>query len=185
MKKTLVFDSRKAFRVWLTNHHKDHEGIWIRFDKRKDQTTFKPHEALEEALCFGWIDSTIRRLDDRYYIKYFTKRRKQSLWSPKNKKIVNELIKKGLMRPSGVEAVDLAKQQGTWDVLPKPNDDALLLDFMKILRKETEAYENFIRMTPSNQKTYVNHYFSAKQDATKLKRLKTIVERLKNNLKPM
>lgn len=185
MKKTLTFKSRNHFREWLSEHHAHHEGVWIRFDKRKNGVTVKPQEALEEALCFGWIDSTIRKLDDVFYVKYFAKRRPRSVWSEKNKRLVQRLVENGAMTHHGLKAVETAKIKGTWKKDRSIEDEPELESFHALIRPHEIAYENLMRMSPSVQKTYARHLFSAKRETTREKRLEEIVERLMNNLKPM
>jgi len=183
MNKVLIFERREAFRSWLNEHHLTHEAIWIRFDKASK--LFKANEALEEALCFGWIDSTIKRIDERYYIKYFSKRRKRSHWSEKNKHLVMQLIQKGTMTKEGMKAIEDAKRQGIWDQEILNKDDDVLQDFLWLIKPSKEAYQQLSEMSLSVQKTYARFYFSAKQDSTKKKRLDEIIERLNQGLKPM
>ena len=185
MKEIVNFESRQHFRKWLEDNHLDHKGIWIRFEKSKEKTVFKAEEALEEALCFGWIDSTITKIDEQYYIKYFAKRQLKSIWSEKNKGLVKKLIKDGLMMPEGFKAIENAKSNGLWDKTYKAEDDLHYLKFLELVKKESSAYKNLIKMSLSIQKTYARHYFSAKQEVTKEKRFKEIIERLSKNLKPM
>ncbi len=185
MKKIFTFSCRQEFRLWLNQNHDHHEGIWVRFDKRKVMRTFSAEEALEEALCYGWIDSTIQRIDENFYIKYFAKRKTQSIWSEKNQMIVKRLIEKGAMTKHGFKAIEIAKSQGLWGKTYKEEDQHQLALFLALVKPNEEAYKNLLAMPISIQKTYARHYFSAKLDATKKKRLKEITERLSLNLKPM
>ena len=96
MNEPLHFKTRDEFRIWLINHCMSGGGIWLKFEKSKN-TAFKAGDALEEALCFGWIDGVMKRIDDESYIKYFSARRKDSKWSEKNKALAEDLEKRGLM----------------------------------------------------------------------------------------
>ena len=185
MKDILIFKNDEHFKMWLEKNHHTHKGIWIRFDKNKDAATFSSDEALNVALCFGWIDSTIKRIDERYYIKYFAKRRQHSIWSKKNKDTVQRLIDEGRMTKHGLAAIEIAKKNGLWDKQERISDAENHLLFLELVKQEDVAYQNIVSMSKSVQKTYAQHYFSAKNESTKVKRFREIVERLIKNLGPM
>lgn len=111
----MVFRNRQELRQWLKDNALSDQGIWIVFNKQKNADTLKASEALEEALCFGWIDGQIKSIDDNTYMKYFKQRNKNSRWSEKNKKLVAELERKGLMTDFGRAKIEYAKQHGHWD----------------------------------------------------------------------
>lgn len=110
----ILFESRNDFREWLLKNCTTHSGIWLVFSKHSSIKTIKASEALEEALCFGWIDGQMQSIDEMTYLKYFSIRRKGSKWSEKNKKIVNELEVSGLMTEFGLLKVEEAKKE--WNV---------------------------------------------------------------------
>ncbi len=110
----LLFASRSLFREWLERNRNTSGGVWLVFDKSKSRGSLTANEALEEALCFGWIDGQMQSVDETKYLKYFAKRRPNSVWSEKNKKLVGVLREKGLMTASGEEAVKAAVQNGQW-----------------------------------------------------------------------
>ena len=110
--KELIFETRALFREWLENAGTTSDGIWLVFAKTNTLKTLSAHEALEEALCFGWIDGQMQSINEDKYRKYFARRREKSNWSDKNKELVRKLIQKGLMTPKGMEAVACAKQNG-------------------------------------------------------------------------
>jgi len=174
--------TKESWKRWLSENV-NHEGIWIQFEKNKDSLTIKPEEALDVALCFGWIDGIMKKADDAYYIKYFTKRRPKSIWSTKNKASVERLIQSKEMTEHGIKVIEIAKKNGQWeqaDNLPKGFD---LNEFLDQLIKHPKAYENYIKMAPSTQKLFQYHYFSAKREETKAKRLEDILHRLERNIK--
>ena len=113
--KELIFETRALFREWLENAGTTSDGIWLVFAKTNTLKTLSAHEALEEALCFGWIDGQMQSINEDKYRKYFARRREKSNWSDKNKELARKLIQKGLMTPKGMEAVACAKQNGQWD----------------------------------------------------------------------
>ncbi len=119
MSEILQFSNRAEFRNWLMENHDSDQGVWLVFGKKGGPKTIKAGEALEEALCFGWIDGQMNQIDSEKYIKYFKRRQKKSRWSEKNKNIVRNLRTKGLMTEFGEKAVEEAKQNGMWN-LPKP-----------------------------------------------------------------
>lgn len=187
MSETLHFKTRDEFRVWLKDNCTTSDGVWLLFGKNKELVTLKAGEALEEALCFGWIDGVMKRIDDNSYMKYFSIRRKGSKWSEKNKTIVESLEKRGLMTDFGREKIEEAKQNGQWDKATKPS--AVVIEQIEavaeILKEYELAYTNFQGMSPSVQKTYTRAYLDAKTDAGRTKRLAWMVDRLEKNLKPM
>ncbi|MBP7175400.1 MAG: YdeI/OmpD-associated family protein [Thermoclostridium sp.] len=185
MEEQLLFTSRSEFRQWLVNHHVAGKGVWLVFGKNGKESTIGPEVALEEALCFGWIDGQIKRVDETKYMKWFSARRTDSVWSEKNRKTAMELIKNGFMTEAGVAAIEQAKKSGNWDV-PKQE---FTEDQIKILEEalfgHEPAYSNFMKMSFSVRRTYTLLYLDAKSEATKKKRLEQIVGRLNENKKPM
>jgi len=187
----LLFASRKEFRAWLGKNAAASDGMWLVFGKNErgcPQTvvTLSANDALEEALCFGWIDGQMQSIDETKYHKYFARRRAKSVWSAKNKKTIETLRAKGLMTELGEKAVEAAKQNGTWDA-PKnaPVSDELKEAFVTKLSAISPAYENFCHMPPSVQRTYTMRYLSFKTEEARQRDFERIVDRLNHNLKPM
>ncbi|MDL2236642.1 YdeI/OmpD-associated family protein [Christensenellaceae bacterium OttesenSCG-928-K19] len=186
MPEYLQFASREEFRSWLKDNGTASSGVWLLLGKPGGPQTIKAGEALQEALCFGWIDGQMQSLDDKAYIKYFSARRKNSKWSDKNKSLVAQLEKQGLMTDAGRAAIEAAKKNGKWDAPKAPpvteEQTAVLLE---LLKDYEPARTNFLTMSPSVKKTYTRTYFDAKTDAGRASRLAWMVERLNQNLKPM
>lgn len=183
----LCFETREEFREWLEKNGTSHDGIWLLFCKTKAIKTIKAQEALEEALCFGWIDGLMKSKDENTYIKYFSKRRSNSVWSLKNKKLAEELEKQGLMKEHGRAQIVEAKKNGRWDEASKPSaiSSEQIAIIMNLLKEHPTAYENFNNMSLSVQKTYTRAYLDAKTDAGRVKRFEWMLDRLNKNLKPM
>jgi len=182
----LQFASRAEFRNWLKTNGTSSEGIWLLFGKTEELKTIKASEALEEALCFGWIDGQIQNIDDKSYIKYFSERRKNSKWSEKNKALTNILDSQGIMTDYGRAKIEEAKNNGQWDMPKAPLiTDEQIENLSDILKEYEPAYANFQAMSPSVKKTYARAYFDAKTDAGRASRLSWMVDRLNKNLKPM
>jgi len=181
----VTFKNRNALRAYLSVHALDAHGIWIRFDKSKVFSQLTASEALDEALCFGWIDSTIKKIDDTFYLKYFSKRRQKSIWSTKNKKRVQTLIDDGLMTSYGLEMIRSAKDDGRWEKSDSVPTDFSLESFSTLILPYKNAYLNFENMSKSVQKTYAMRYFCLKKQGSRDKRLLEILDKLEKNLKPM
>lgn len=186
MNDLLNFPDRGAFRAWLEEHGAESGGVWLLFGKRGGPATLSAHEALEEALCFGWIDGRLQSIDSASYKKYFARRTARSNWSGKNRKLCQSLVERGLMAQPGLDAVAEAKKRGEWE---KPASGAVgdgqLGDFLNIVKRYEPAYSNLLAMPLSVQKTYAGFYFEAKRDKTRQTRLARIIDRLNRNLKPM
>jgi len=186
MTEQLQFSSRDEFRDWLKDNCLSDEGVWLVFGKAGGPTTITANEALEEALCFGWIDGQIQRVDDKAYIKYFAARRKNSKWSDRNKALVTQLEKQGSMTDYGRAKVEEARKNGQWDAQKPPaNTDEQIASLSDVLKEYEPAYTNYLAMSPSVKKRYALAYFDAKTDTGRDKRLAWMVERLSQNLKPM
>lgn len=181
----LQFSSREEFRNWLKGNCRSGEGVWLLFGKAGGPKTIKANEALEEALCFGWIDGQMKSLDEKTYVKYFSERRTNSKWSEKNKKIVPELEARGIMTDFGREKIAQAKENGQWDVKKAEVTEGDIELVCDVLKGYELAYTNFQGMSPSVKKTYTKAYLDAKTEAGRQKRLDWMVERLNKNLKPM
>ncbi|MGM0213613.1 YdeI/OmpD-associated family protein [Enterococcus sp. AZ109] len=186
MDNVLMFLDRAEFRTWLMKNCMSSEGVWLLFGKKGGPTTLSANDALEEALCYGWIDGQMKKIDEQSYKKYFANRRINSNWSEKNKKLVEKLEKQGIMTDYGRNKVKEAKENGQWD---KPKAPAITEeDIVRVaaLLKGTEpAFTNFESMSLSVRKTYTRAYLDAKTDAGREKRLTWMIERLNKNLKPM
>lgn len=180
------FVSRQEFREWLGEHCLSVQGIWLVFGKKGGPKTISASEALEEALCFGWIDGQMKSIDETVYVKYFALRRKGSNWSEKNKGLIDSLEKQGKMTDHGRAKVEEAKGIGTWDAPKAPpvtDEDAAI--FSELLKGAEPAYSNFLAMSPSVKRMYTGLYRGAVSDEAKARRLEQIIERLNDNLKPM
>ena len=186
MSEILEFPHRMAFREWLHENGSSSAGVWLLFGKKGGPTTLTALEALEEALCYGWIDGQMQSLDRTKYKKYFACRTANSKWSEKNKALVQELEQRGIMTDFGRATISQAKENGQWGAPKAPAiSDEHIAAFSEILKEHKPAFANFCAMSPSVKKTYTRAYFDAKTDAGRQSRLTWIVERLNQNLKPM
>lgn len=186
MSEILTFPDRCAFRTWLEKHCAVSGGVWLLFGKKGGPATLSATEALEETLCFGWIDGQMQSIDGACYKKYFARRTAKSNWSDKNKKLAQSLANRGLIAQPGLDAINEAKKRGEWDKPVRGGvNDGQLRSFIGILEQYEPACGNLLSMPLSVQKTYAGFYFDAKQEKTRQTRLEKIVDRLNRNLKPM
>ena len=186
MSDVLEFSNRGAFREWLCEHCQTSPGVWLLFGKAGGPKTVKAGEALEEALCFGWIDGQMQSIDEKTYRKYFSQRREKSKWSEKNKALAQKLEAQGRMTDFGREKIQQAKRNGQWDA---PNPMAVTEEQIARLTALLEgcepAFTNFQAMPLSVKKTYARAYLDAKTDAGRRRRIAWMVDRLNRNRKPM
>ena len=182
---TLLFKDKDGFYQWLDENHETSAGVWLTFDKTRQTSTMTQAEAVRVALTFGWIDGHMKRIDDQYFVKYFTRRLKTSIWSTINKRTALELIEKGLMKPLGMEAVRLAQTDGRWERADQPPADFDLDKFSDLIRTDPLAYQNYHAFSPSIRKTYALSYYTLKKEDSRKRRLEVIIRRLKLKLKPM
>jgi uncharacterized protein YdeI (YjbR/CyaY-like superfamily) len=186
MEKILTFADRQAFREWLAKYGTESDGIWLLFAKKEKIVILSAADALEEALCHGWIDGQMQSLDNNTYKKYFARRLPRSKWSAKNKELAQTLMEKGLMTQQGLEAIECARGNGSWDNANRIliNNDQIQI-FREIIKPYEPAYTNLLFMSHSVQRTYTGFYLDAKTDKTRQARLEKIIDRLNRNLKPM
>jgi uncharacterized protein YdeI (YjbR/CyaY-like superfamily) len=182
----LVFENRAAFRKWLVQNHQKSPGIWLVFSKDAEIKTLTANEALEEALCFGWIDGQLQSLGAKEYLKRFTPRRKRSVWSERNRKLAQKLTEEGVMTAAGRAAIAQAQELGTWEKpKPAPISEVQVGVLTDALSGSGIALTNFLNMSASVRRTYTASYLAAKSEDTRKRRLEQIIERLKENKKPM
>ena len=183
MLKTLGATDRKVWRAWLAKNHAVEKEIWLIFPKaRTGQHSISYDDAVEEALCHGWIDSIIQRIDDSSYARKFTPRTNNLKWSELNKTRVAKLIREGRMTEAGLAKISYSNAERAH---PKPKPSVLPVPaFMeRALRARQRAWENFKRLAPSYQRNYIGWITTAKREETRLKRLQEAIELLEENKK--
>lgn len=186
MSDILEFSNRVVFREWLMKNATISEGVWLVFGKKGGPKTLTAAEALEEALCFGWIDGQMKSLDNTKYIKYFARRQAKSKWSEKNKKLAMKLEEQGIMTQYGLEKITEAKKNGQWNLSKSPEiTEEQICILSNLLKGHEPACSNFEAMSFSVKKTYTRAYLDAKTATGQANRLSWIINRLNQNLKPM
>ncbi|PKP03159.1 MAG: hypothetical protein CVU11_09350 [Bacteroidetes bacterium HGW-Bacteroidetes-6] len=182
----IYFINRVSFRDWLEKNHNKSFGIWMVFYKKhSDKECIKYNEALEEALCFGWIDSIIKKVDNDRYVRKFTPRINVSKWSDLNKRIVLSLIEEGKMTKAGLQKIDIYLKTGRVDWESKElKKEFHIPDFiLKTFAENEPALTNFNNLAGTHKRHYILWITSAKKEETILNRLKESIELLKENRK--
>jgi uncharacterized protein YdeI (YjbR/CyaY-like superfamily) len=176
-KPTKTIDARNLaeWRKWLARHHKTESEVWLVFYKQHTGRTMVSYkDALDEALCFGWIDSLVRRLDDARYARKFTPRKRDSRWSDINRKRYAELKAEGRMQPAGTERPPTDRAYG-----PRPSLPLALPKYIEAgLKAHPLAWEHFEKLAPSHRRHYVGWIHIAKRRETKERRLKEAIKLL-------
>lgn len=172
------FNNKSEFRRWLELNCLQESPIWIAFYKDGRVSLTYP-EAVEVALCFGWIDSKLKKVDEVIYIQQFTKRRKNSKWSEKNKALVARLIDEGLMTELGFAAIIEAKENGEWERKDERIDFVNVQGLREMLIAEKADIQCFDNLSESLKTHYSMVYYSAKTEATRKKRIAIVIEYMK------
>jgi uncharacterized protein YdeI (YjbR/CyaY-like superfamily) len=174
---TLFFETDGDWEKWLDEHHATALGVWLRFAKKKAPYTSVTYaEALDVALCYGWIDSLVKTFDDDSYIQKFTPRGRKSLWSKVNREKVAALEAAGRMRPAGIAAVDAAKADGRWDAAyDSPGKAAVPDDLERALKANPAALEFFATLNRANRYAVIWRVQTAKRTETRERRIAELV----------
>ncbi len=181
---TFQASTRNVWRNWLVKNHESNNSIWlVIYHKNSKVKSITYDEAVEEALCFGWIDSKPNKRDEQSYILYFSKRKPKSNWSQSNKIRVAKLIEKGQMMPSGLVMVDLAKKTGTWDALNDVQNSVIPDDLQKALNLNPLALKYFSAFTPASKRAILEWILNAKRSETREKRIEETVKLAAKNIK--
>lgn len=181
----LTFSSTQEFTSWLAKHHKESLGIWIRLFKIKSGIpTITYAEALDVALCYGWIDGQKKPYDTESWLQKFTPRRRKSIWSKRNREHVERLNKLGMMKAAGIEEVEAAKADGRWEQAYESSSKMIVpKDFLNELAKNKKAEAFFKTLNKTNIYSIVWRLQTAKKAETRDKRMKAILEMLKKGEK--
>jgi uncharacterized protein YdeI (YjbR/CyaY-like superfamily) len=176
----ISFRSASEFRKWLAVYHRESEGIWVRmFKKGAEERSVTYAEALDEALCFGWIDGQKRPHDDSSWLQRFTPRRPRSGWSKRNTQHVERLIKAGRMKAAGQAEIDAAKKDGRWAAAyDSPSKATIPDDFLAALRKNKKAQAFFQTLNKANLYAIAYRLQTAKKPETRQRRMEMILAML-------
>ena len=187
--KTTHPKTRSDWRKWLEKNHSTSPGVWmIYYKKETGKRKFNMADAVEEALCFGWIDSIAQKLDDERTMQKFTPRKSKSIWSKINKQRIEKLIEQKLMTTAGMSKIEEAKKNGSWDTLNNSDfhteNNSLPDELRKAFSKRKKALENFQAFPPGYRKRFLFWIDSAKTPETKAARIKQTLLMAAANKKP-
>jgi uncharacterized protein YdeI (YjbR/CyaY-like superfamily) len=173
----LPFRSANAWAAWLAKHHASSRGLWLKFAKKAagiETVTYA--EALDVALCYGWIDGLVKRFDEQYYLQRFTPRRPRSKWSRINCGKATRLIEEGKMKPAGLRQVESARSDGRWSAAyDSPKTATMPADFRRALEKRPIAMMSFSSLTSRNRFAILYHIHDARKPETRARRIARFV----------
>ncbi len=177
--------SRTDWRQWLEENHQSKQYVWlVYYTKKSNIPSLSWTEAVDEALCFGWIDSTKKTIDDFSFMQYFCKRKPNSNWSKINKEKVKQLIDNGQMTKAGYESIETAKQNESWIILDEIEELIIPNDLEKAFTKHKGSKDYFLSLSKSARKIILGWIVLAKRQETRQKRIDEVVESAEQHLKP-
>jgi uncharacterized protein YdeI (YjbR/CyaY-like superfamily) len=176
--------TRKEWRTWLKKNHQTQKSVWLIIYKKASKTpsVYYP-EAVEEALCFGWIDSKPNKRDAESYYLFFARRKPKSNWSKINKDRVARLIKENQMQPAGLEMIRIAKETGTWTALDEVDRITLPADLKTRFARNKTAFNNWENFPPSTRRGILEWILNAKKPETRQKRIEETVTLAAKNIR--
>ena len=182
---SFMFASQAEWRAWLDANHAAERGVWLIFGKKKSGVeTVNYAEALDVALCYGWIDGQSKSVDERTYLQKFTPRGKRSVWSKRNREHIERLIASGEMRPAGLAAVEAAKADGRWDrAYDSPANAEVPDDLMAALKKSAKARRFFDTLDGQNRYAILHRIQTAVRAETRARRIAHFVEMMERGEK--
>jgi uncharacterized protein YdeI (YjbR/CyaY-like superfamily) len=175
--------SRNAWRDWLEKNHASSTGVWLVYAKKHSRLpSLTYNDAVEEALCFGWIDSKINPIDDAFYMQMFTPRKLKSAWSALNKTRVERLLAAGLMTAAGLAAVKAAKSSGSWDATKHVEELTVPPDLEGAIKANPDASRHWVSYSASRRKGVLYRLAGAKRPDTRARYLQEIIENMARNM---
>lgn len=184
--KTFHARTGKEWREWLQKNHQSETSVWLIIYKMesKEKSIYYP-EAVNEALCFGWIDSKANKRDAVSYYLLFARRNPKSNWSKINKVRVEKLIAQNLMQPAGLEIINIAKQNGGWTALDGVENITIPPDLQKEFKKNKTAFQNWDKFPRSSKRGILEWILNAKRDETRKKRIDETIQLAAKNIKAL
>lgn len=173
----LYFKTDTAWREWLHANHKSYTGVYLIFYKVENkEASMRWEEAVKVALCYGWIDSTVKSLGNGKRRQYFTPRKQKSVWSALNKKYIKVLKADNLMHQSGLNSIKIAKANGSWTALDDVENEVIPEALQNAFNNAPIAFKNYKNFAPSYRKGYLYWLNQAKREATREKRIAEIIK---------
>lgn len=179
----LRFNTQAAWDAWLLENHLASAGVWLQFAKKDSGLPSITYaDALETALCYGWIDGQKKSLDESFWLQKFTPRGKRSIWSKVNREKAEALIRSGQMKPAGLQQVDLAKQDGRWQAAYDSQSSAIVPDDLQAeLDRNPQAKDFFLTLDSRNRYAILFRIQTAKKPETRRQRIEKFVKMLENH----
>ncbi|GGF02930.1 YdeI/OmpD-associated family protein [Hymenobacter cavernae] len=176
--------NRQHWRAWLQEHHDKKQSVWLVYHKKKSATpTLTWSEAVDEALCFGWIDSQAKPIDDEKYRQFFSRRKPKSGWSRVNKEKIQRLIAEGMMTQAGLDSIETAKQNGSWTILDDVEALILPADLEQALQRRPNAKSYFLGLSRTDKRNILQRLVLAKRPATRQNRIAELIALADQQLK--
>jgi len=170
--KTLKVSTREAWRAWLARHHASATEVWLQYAKRHTgEPRVEYHAAVEEAICFGWIDGLVRSVGERYYAQRFTPRRAGSRWSAINQRRYAKLLREGRLTEAGLAKAPPSEVDQPAAPLEPRAEPVILPEFRRALRSSPKAWRTFESLAPSYRRFYLGWIAAAKREATRTRRI--------------
>ena len=183
-KPELYFENDKKWRSWLHKNHDRSNGVYLIFYKvESDTPSMRWEEAVKVAICYGWIDSTVKKIDHERRRQYFCHRKPKSVWSKLNKTYIKDLTKAGLMHASGLAAIEIAKKNKSWFALDDVENGIIPKDLQNAFDQHPQALKNYTNFSPSYRKNYLYWLQQAKRPETRDKRINEIITLCLANIK--
>lgn len=180
----LYFKNAEEWRAWLHENHHLESGVDLVFYKvAAEEPSMRWEEAVQVAICYGWIDSTVRKIDDDRRKQYFCKRNAKSVWSAVNKAYIERLEKEGLIHDSGYKSIEIAKENGSWSALDDVENGIIPEDLQTAFNNNPKAFENYENFARGYRKSYLYWLNQAKREETRQKRIEQIVALCEQNIK--
>ncbi|MGO4770283.1 YdeI family protein [Flavobacterium sp. W22_SRS_FK3] len=180
----LYFKNAQEWRAWLHENHHSSKGIHLIFYKVSSASeSMRWEEAVQVAICYGWIDSTVRKIDDDSRKQFFSPRKTKSVWSKLNKSYIQKLIAANLMHESGLAKIEIAKQNGSWNSLDSVDELIIPKELQLAFNSNPVAFENYQKFSPSYRKNYLYWLNQAKREETRNKRIAEIILLCEQNKK--
>lgn len=183
-KPTLYFKNHIEWREWLHDNHSKHSAVYLIFYKvTSENESMRWEEAVKVAICYGWIDSTVKKLDEERRQQLFTPRKDKSVWSKINKNYIDELISSNLMHESGLKKIEIAKQNGSWESLDAVENLEIPEDLQLAFNENEIALTNYENFSKSYRKSYLYWLNQAKRAETRQNRITQIIDLCEKNIK--
>ena len=178
-------ENKQQWRQWLQENHESQQSVWLICYKMKSgKPSISWSDAVDEALCFGWIDSTRKTIDDEKFIQFFSKRKASSTWSKINKEKVQKLMADGSMAKAGLKCIEVAKQNGSWTILDTVEELTIPDALEAAFKKHKGSKDFFLGLSKSVRKMMLHRIAMAKQPETKQKRINEIIAQVTQKQKP-